>query len=290
MDIKLKQSVILGYSDINSSGLYVVSGVEETCIVEHQTYQFNMFENTSDADNEGKKLEIKIDNTKDKSFVKIQELPPQNKIVYLADALINLFCQNEVNDVIIVSSINFSINDESVYLGCLPDNEAKNYEKLKKLSPTFKLRDHFFNTMITLLKVEKIRTRCLVFPGKKIGARERKSNSSHVYEVGILRLLVEGLKEIVPDVKISMDKVLDTKVKKDSLYNMNLEQDLCTDELKLKYQFAFHDDQLIGNGLSQGIGRLHIDFGILRLQGNKYHRICLLRIRIFERLNIFEKV
>ncbi|CAG8783082.1 17365_t:CDS:2, partial [Dentiscutata erythropus] len=188
---------------INNAGLYVVSGVEEACIVEHQTYQFNMFENTSDADSEGKKLEIKIDNTKGKSFVKIQELPPQNKIVYLADALINLFCQNDVNDVIIVSSINFSVNDESVYLGCLPDNEeAKNY-------------------------VEEIRTRCLVFPGKKIGVRERNSNSSHVYEVGILRLLVEGLKEIVPDVKISMDKVLDAKVKKESCDDVyNIEQDM----------------------------------------------------------------
>ncbi|KAF0372992.1 hypothetical protein F8M41_013087 [Gigaspora margarita] len=217
MDLKLKQSVILGYSDINNAGLSVVSGVEEACIVEHQTYQFNASENINDVDSEGKKLEIKIDNTKDKSFMKIQKLPSQNKIIYLADALINLFCRNEVKEVIIVSSINFSINDESVYLGCLPDNEeVKNYEKLKKLPPTLKLRDHFFNTMITLLKVEEIRTKCLVFPGKKIGVRERKSNSSHVYEVGILRLLVEGLKEIVPDVEILIDKVLDTKVKKES--------------------------------------------------------------------------
>ncbi|CAG8800861.1 22589_t:CDS:2 [Gigaspora margarita] len=212
MDLKLKQSVILGYSDINNAGLSVVSGVEEACIVEHQTYQFNASEIINDVDSEGKKLEIKIDNTKDRSFMKIQKLPSQNKIIYLADALINLFCRNEVKEVIIVSSINFSINDESVYLGCLPDNE----EKLKKLPPTLKLRDHFFNTMITLLKVEEIRTRCLVFPGKKIGVRERKSNSSHVYEVGILRLLVEGLKEIVPDVEILIDKVLDAKVKKES--------------------------------------------------------------------------
>ncbi|CAG8765758.1 11252_t:CDS:2, partial [Racocetra persica] len=218
MDLKLKQSVILGYSDINNAGFYVVSGVEETCIVEQQTYHFNITnENTSNVDDEGKKLEIKIDNTKDLSFVKIQELPPQNKIIYLADALINQFCQNEVTDVIIVSSINFSVNDEGVYLGCIPDSEEiKNDEKLRKLPSTLKLRDHFFNTMITLLKVEKIRTRCLIFPGKKIGARERKSNSSYVYEVGILRLLVEGLKAIVPDVEISMDKVLDTKVKKES--------------------------------------------------------------------------
>ncbi|CAG8486817.1 16280_t:CDS:2 [Cetraspora pellucida] len=218
MDLKLKQNVILGYSDINNAGLYVVSGIEETCIVEHQTYHFNNTnDNTSNVD-EGKKFEIKIYNTKDvKSFVKIQELPPQNKIIYLADALINQFCQNEVTDVIIVSSINFSVNAESVYLGCIPDNEeVKNDEKLRKLPSTFKLRDHFFNTMIALLKVEKIRIRCLVFPGKKIGAKERKSNSSYVYEVGILRLLVEGLKAIVPDIEISMDKVLDTKVKKES--------------------------------------------------------------------------
>ncbi|CAG8533548.1 23447_t:CDS:2, partial [Cetraspora pellucida] len=172
----LKQNVILGYSDINNAGLYVVSGVEETCIVEHQTYHFNNTnDNTSNVD-EGKKIEIKIYNTKDRSFVKIQELPSQNKIIYLADALINQFCQNEVTDVIIVSSINFSVNAESVYLGCIPDSEEV----------------------------------------KNDGAKERKSNSSYVYEVGILRLLVEGLKAIVPDIEISMDKVLDTKVKKES--------------------------------------------------------------------------
>ncbi|CAG8470882.1 10367_t:CDS:2 [Diversispora eburnea] len=175
--VKLKQQVILGYPDTNYSGICVVSGVEESFIIDNDT--------------------------------SIEELPPITKQTYFVNSLVSLFCENKVSEVFIVASINFSEKDKFVYLGRFPkiDEMKIDNSKLKGLSPTLKLQDHFFNTLITLLKVEYIATKCFLYPGKYI---RKRSSEENIYEIEILKNLVEVLDEFL-DAKISMTKVLDTR-------------------------------------------------------------------------------
>ncbi|CAG8549334.1 9698_t:CDS:2 [Acaulospora morrowiae] len=204
-NLNLKHRVILGYPDLNNSGVRVVSGVEERCITDFDTHIYKYNDSNNDNDDASCIIPLNVTNTEDveylTSFLAINKLPPPTKTTLFINSLITLFCMHEVSEVIIVASLNFSEREEFVYLGCLS-------RIIKTLSPTAKLQDHFFNTFITLLKVEYIQTRCLLYPGKRTDGRHASDNS---YEIGILKHLVEGLKKLLRDDSIiSMDKVLNT--------------------------------------------------------------------------------
>ncbi|RHZ55435.1 hypothetical protein Glove_415g6 [Diversispora epigaea] len=232
-NVKLKQRVILGYPDTNYSGICVVSGVEESCIIDNDTciFEDNNDNNTSNEELIKNDITLKITNTEHASFIAIEELPPITKQTYFVNSLVSLFCENKVSEVFIVASINFPEKDNFVYLGCLPkiDEMKINNSKLKRLSPTLKLQDHFFNTLITLLKVEYIATKCLLYPGKYTRKRSPEENT---YEIGILKNLVEVLEEFL-DAKISMTKVL--KTRENQLYKIEDLKENNSDKVGIKF-------------------------------------------------------